>query len=76
MAAHQAQGSVVSAGDLRTGDRIDNGVNIGPFTTTARLRVKSVVPGDYDKVGVTFFGIGTIFIHKDLLVQLVAGDDD
>jgi hypothetical protein len=57
--------------ELQMGDRIEVGVYLGPFITTERLRVKSIVQGEGGKYGVTFFGVGTVFIHGSLPVVVV-----
>lgn len=57
--------------ELQQHDRILSGSVLGPLTAAESLSVKAIEEGDYNKFAVTFFGLGTIFLHKDTLVEII-----
>lgn len=71
--------------ELKIYDKILAGALLGQVTAADNLTVKSAVPADRDKYAVTFFNFGTIFLHRNTLVEIIpapgseepdAGDSD
>lgn len=61
----------VAIRDLQAHDKIPYGSHLGPVSAAETLTVKSVAPGLEGKYAVTFFRVGTLFLHQDLDVPVV-----
>jgi hypothetical protein len=66
--------SVIEVQSLRNGDRIPIDTYLGPVTAAEELRVKSVEPAAQGKCAVTFYRIGTLFLHARHQVTIVDTD--
>jgi hypothetical protein len=62
---------VVDVQNLRPGDRIPVDTYLGPVTTAEELRIKSVEQAAQGKYAVTFFRIGTLFLHERQQVTII-----
>ena len=60
----------VSIKDLQPHDKIPFDTHLGPVRAAEALTVKSVAPGLEGKYAVTFFRVGTLFLHQDLTVPV------
>ena len=58
--------------DLSPRDKIPYGTVLGSVVAAEDLTVKSVKLADRDKCAVTFYLVGTLFIHKDLMLEVLA----
>lgn len=66
--------SVVEVQNLRNGDRVPIDTYLGPVTAAEELRVKSVEQAAQGKCAVTFYRIGTLFLHARHQVTIVDVD--
>jgi hypothetical protein len=66
---------VVRVSELQPLDKIVAGNVLGPLSTVDSVTVKNFAPADQDKVSLTLWGIGTIFVHRDTLVEIVPKAD-
>ena len=57
--------------DLQPHDKIPYDAHLGPVRAAETLTVKSAVPGLEGKYAVTFFRLGTLFLHQDLVVPVI-----
>ena len=64
----------VSIRDLKPHDKIPYDSHLGPMRAAETLTVKSVQPGLEGKFAVTFFRVGTLFLHQDLMVPVIRND--
>lgn len=62
--------------ELKMYDRILPGSLLGMVTAAESMTVKSSSPADQDKFAVTFFNLGTLFLHKNTLVEIIPAYDD
>lgn len=62
---------ICKVSELQPFDRITSGTLLGPFEATEMLTVKTISPADNNKFAVTFFNIGTIFLHEGALVEVI-----
>jgi|APGre2960657373_1045057.scaffolds.fasta_scaffold72323_3 hypothetical protein len=63
---------VTRVSDLEPGDRLAPGICLGPFSVIDIVSVKSLTAADNGKFAVTFYNQGTLFLHGDLLVEVVS----
>jgi hypothetical protein len=66
---------VVTIEELAQGDRLAPGTLLGSLRVVDVISVKAITPADNDKFAVTFYNQGTLFLHKALLVSVVAEAD-
>lgn len=62
--------------DLQPHDKIPYDSHLGPMRAAETLTVKSVAPGLEGKYAVTFFRVGTLFLHQDLAVPVIRSGND
>jgi len=79
---NRTETEVVKISELKPYDQIISGAVLGPVSVIERLKVKSSVAADRGKYAVTFFDLGTLFLHANLFVEILPaweiddGDDD
>lgn len=63
--------SFVYVRELKPRDRIPPDTILGSVASTEVLTVKTIQVADHDKYAITFHGVGTFFVHGDVVVRLV-----
>lgn len=58
--------------DLQERDRVLSGAVMGSIMSVEDLTVKSVSEADNGKYAVTFFGLGTVFVHSSVIVAVAS----
>ena len=64
-----AEAVVSKIGELEPFDKILAGSLLGPVTAAETLTVKAVRDADNDRCAVTFVRVGTLFLHKNQMVE-------
>lgn len=66
------QNTVISkVAELQHQDRIVSGTVLGAISAVDALTVKKIQEADWGRYAVTFYTVGTLFLHKDTLVEIV-----
>lgn len=60
---------VSKIGELQAYDKVLAGSLLGPVTAAETLTVKTIRPADNDRCAVTFVRVGTLYLHKDQMVE-------
>jgi hypothetical protein len=67
----------LTVAELRPEQRIPRNTLLGTaLLTRETVTVKRVFEADYGKVGLTLFGIGSLFLDADFLVKAYPVEDD
>jgi len=62
---------VSKVGELEPFDKILAGSLLGPVTAADTLTVKAIREADNDRCAVTFVRVGTLFLHKNQMVEVL-----
>lgn len=57
--------------DLKPFDQVLHSQTLGSISTAENLTVKETSEAKYGKYAITFFGVGTIFVHGNTTVEVL-----
>jgi hypothetical protein len=62
--------------DLKMFDTVLHSQTLGALATADNLTVKHTNEADFGKWAITFFGVGTIFVHGNITVEITPAPPD
>ena len=60
--------------DLKPYDQVLHDQTLGSVSSAETLTVKSAHQADFGKYAVTFFGVGTIFVHGSITIEVLPSE--